>query len=272
MTECVDVRSSVGRQKRRTLDYKSTGTGEVIRVATQSHSDATDSVLQLFAVLAYPHISEKVRRGPFAMALRATVYRVPILNQRKNKHDSAAIRAITPPAYRQKTRALQGVLNKGFKSVTRRLYAGNMAARFYYENLPIPYKTPSASGTAGLVTLGPKSVREALKDVVRVKQEHGIYREADDAAENERKYMWLPSMPVLHLCIVLFGIIHGFPEGTSNEARFFDLVKRPEWLEGALLRAERIRLLLCNSVPEFNPDRALRLLPSEFLPQAAPEN
>ena len=116
--------------------------------------------------------------------------------------------------------------------------------------------------------LGPNSVRDALCEMVSVKQEREMINlKLDDATENERKHTWLSSMPVLHLGLILSMIIMGFPQGTSDEKIVFDLIDNPMWLHDALLKAEGIRMLIHDRVPEFNPDTALRLLPSEFLLQ-----
>jgi hypothetical protein len=256
----------MARRKHRQLDYKSTGTGEIVRVPTQGHSETAAGVLQFLAVLAYPHAEEKEVRDLFATAMHAVNWKVSIWDPGKNKHDSAAVRKLLPQDARQRIRRIQGKLNKGFKRITRRLNAGNMAARFYYQGTRIPYETPSPSGSVGIEIVGPDSIRKALLDVVRVKEEHGTHRERDDAAENERKHMWLPSMPVLHLCLVLFAIVNGFPEGTPGEAMYLDLVRRPEWLHDALLRAEIVRKRMHECVQEFDPEKALRLLPSESVP------
>jgi hypothetical protein len=256
--------SAVDKRKRKT--HESAGTGEIIRIPTQNHSDAADSVLQFFAVLAYPHISEKAKRDPFAAALHAGNYKARIWDQRKNKYDSASVRMLIPSTARQRIRGIQGQTNKGFKRITRRIHAGNIAASFYFNDTRGRYESPSSSGSSGVVIVGPNSAREALHDLVRAKEKLGTHRELDDAAENERKHTWLASMQVLHLCIVLFLIINGFPKGTPSEAMYFDLVQHPEWLHDALLRAEGFRMVLHECIPEFDRENAIRLLPSESLP------
>ena len=105
-------------RKRRSLDYKSTGTGEVIRVPTQEHSDAADSVLQLFALLAYPHISEQAARDKIAEVLHAALYKARIWD----RHNDRSVRMRVPLAVRKmKIRKIQQQLNKWIKRINRRL-------------------------------------------------------------------------------------------------------------------------------------------------------
>lgn len=105
--------------------------------------------------------------------------------------------------------------------------------------------------------------------MVLAAEKKGIYREPDDAAENERKYTWLPSLPVLHICLVMFETVHKFDKGTDFEKITFELHAHPEWLHDALLRAEGLRTILHECIPgnEFDPGKAVRMLPSESLPE-----
>ena len=116
--------------------------------------------------------------------------------------------------------------------------------------------------------IGPSYTRAALHDVVQAAEERGVHREPDAAKENERKHTWLPSMPVLHLAVVMSGIVEGFEKGTPFDQMMYDLHARPEWLQGALLGAEGLRMVLHECIPggEFDPDKAVRILPSESLP------
>ncbi len=259
----------MGRHKQRSLDYKSTGTGEIIRVPTQEHSDAADSVLQFFALLAYPHVSERPERDKAAEVLHAAMYKARIWDRR---HDRS-IRMRLPLADRQmKIRVIQQQLSKWKKRINRRLCAGNQAARFYYKGRFIPFITPQSSACAGIYIDGPRTTRESLKDLVTEAEKKGIYRGRDDAVENERKQMWLPSMPVLHLCLIMFEMVHKFDRGTDFEKITFELHAHPEWLHDALLRAEGLRMVLHECVPEnrFDPNKAVRMLPTESLPEIKP--
>lgn len=142
------AQNQMSRRDRETRNRKSTGQGEVIRVPTQAHSDAADSVLQFFALLAYPHTSERAERDKAAEALHAAMCKARIWDRRNDR----SIRMLLPLADRKmKIRTIQQRLNKWNKRINRRLRAGNLAARFYYKGRSIP--------SAGIVIVGPDSTR-----------------------------------------------------------------------------------------------------------------
>ncbi len=289
--------NGMGR-KSKSGNYTQQGTGEEIHLPVIESADAQDSVLQFLAVLAYPQPLEKKYRDPFAEALHAAVYKARVWEQRTDKHDSVALRTLVPGEYRRKTnRKYQGLINKGMRRVDTRLTAGNIAARFCFSGLRIPasglgrrssvirpgercaripitfLNSNEEPPTQGLEFIGPNSVRDALRDAVKVRDRQLgalYYGETlgsglDDAIENHRRSLWIPSMPVLHLAMALFDELCNFPKGYATPGAEFlmGLLQDPTWLRDVLVRAEGYRNILAERIPqgEFDPTRAIRLLP-----------
>jgi hypothetical protein len=258
-------RSAQGMGKTNHKDSPWQGTGEVIRVPTQEHSDAADGVIQFLALLAYPHISEIAKRDRMAESLDVAFRKAHMWHRLKER----SFRMRAPEDVRNaKNKRIQQQLNKWKKRVARRLYAGNMAARFYFKGQYL-YDKPTSDGKKGVWIIGPNTITDALYEVVGVKEKHGVTRQQEDAVYNEKKYTWLASMPVLHLCVVLFLILSGQPEGTPFERFMDELYERPDWLHDALLKAEGFRSVLGECIPgnAFDPLKAVRMLPSESLPR-----
>jgi hypothetical protein len=272
-------------------------TGEEIHLSVNEAADAQDSVLQFLAVLAYPQPSEKQKRDPFAEALHAAVYKTRVWERRTDKHDSVALRTLVPEEYRRKTnRKYQGLINKGMRRVDARLTAGGNAARFCFSGLripasrlgkrssvirpgepcariPITFLRSYENVNQGIEFIGPETVRDALRDAIGARdRKRGILhyganqkRGLDDAIENHRKSLWIPSMPVLHLAMALFDELCNFPKGYETPGAEFlmGLLQDSTWLRNALVRAEGYRNILAERIPEgeFDPVRAIRLLP-----------
>jgi hypothetical protein len=228
------------------------GRAEEIHLPVQS-ADAQDGVLQFLAVLAYPQPSEIKYRDPFAEALHAAVYKTRVWELRSSKHDSVALRTLVPREYRKKTnRKYQGLINKGMRRVDARLTAGNIAARFCFSGfgipasrlgkrssvidpeerlsrIPITFRGPYVEGNQGIAFIGPRTVREALRDAINVRDtkrgtpHYGDTPESglDDAIENHRRSLWTPSIPVLHLAMALFDEFCNFPKGYGTPGAEF---------------------------------------------------
>ena len=97
--------------------------------------------------------------------------------------------------------------------------------------------------------------------------------EAAYAREDEKRFHWLPSMPVLHLAVALCEELYKFPNPASpygyndhildGTRLIWNLVQYPQWLAKVLVRAEGYRSILPDRLPDgcgFDPTKALRLL------------
>jgi hypothetical protein len=209
-------------------------TPQVIHFLTTKSEDAQDAVLQFLAVLAYPEISEKKKRDPFAEAIRAALSKSRVWNERRNKHDSAALRTRVPVNYRKlSNRGIGGSVRRGLGRLNYRIMAGNVALRFLLAGTIIsrsgsvlsstielpswPFHMPitvlRSSGSARpLKLVAPRTLRDAFLGVVKLKQQtETIYLSEDDAVENFRKQGWAPSLPVLHLACALYIETCRFP-------------------------------------------------------------
>jgi hypothetical protein len=186
------------------------------------------------------------------------------------------------------------------RRINHRINVGNVAFRFLAAGIRVPYGSApegslpvptnpwerpihfhvSIQGKTGErqstgVELGsPEGLRDALRDAVRAKEKRlQVFVSEDDAIENYKKQIWLPSMPVLHLAITMFEEVcrysdpeapYGFGDPAADGSRLIaDLVGHPEWLVPALVRAEGYRIILSERIPgcDFSSTKALRLLP-----------
>jgi hypothetical protein len=111
---------------------------EEIHLSITEPIDAHHSVLKLFAILAYPSVSEKEKRSPFVEALHAVVHKAPVWALRAdNRHDSVKFRKLVPKDCRRRTnRKYQGLLNLGMGRIDKRLTAANIAARVCFSGSP----------------------------------------------------------------------------------------------------------------------------------------
>jgi len=261
-----------------------------------------DSVVQFLAVLAYPHVLEKNKRDPLAEAFHAMLHKACYWKARSSKNDSVSLRTHIPEQYRRRTnRKYQNLVNKGMRRISHRITVGNVAARFLVAGIRVPYSsagenslsfpanpwegpirlrfvtqgnTPEGQQSIGMELRGPETLRDALRAVVKAKEQgQAVFVSEDDAIENYKKQIWLPSMPVLHLAVAIFEELcrypnpeapYGFGDAGEDGSRLVaNLVWHPEWLAPALVRAESYRSILPERIPggDFNPTKALRLLP-----------
>lgn len=282
-------------------------TGEQLQVLTGTFDDAQDAVLQFLAVLAYPNISDEKKRDTLAEAIHAALYKARVWNERSKKHDSSALRTRVPAEFRKiKNRRIDGLVRRGLGRISHRIMAGNVALRFLLAGTIIPLSGSESSSTTELTSkpfhipitvlrssgparplklVAPKTLRDAFLDVVKLKQQkEKIYLSEDDAMENFRKQVWVPSLPVLHLACTLYVETCRLPvapadaigealesagerrrrEQSWEGAQFiWELTSDPSWIADALVRAEGYRNLLGDRIPQcdFNLDKAVRLLP-----------
>lgn len=76
------------------------------------------------------------------------------------------------------------------------------------------------------------------------------------AREDSIKVMWSESKPVLHLALALYQQFHG-----PGQVDILDLLKRPEWVRGALDYANLLlKILIATPSVRFAPSAAIVLL------------
>jgi len=234
------------------------GSGEVLRIPVDG-CGAYDSVVNYFALLAYPMPTERAKCIEFSQALKTLRYKLYL----KGGGDRAKV----PDFYRgYKNEAMAGRVRLGFRRVIVRLEAASMALCIYFDGLGVPYDDPTPNGSVGMVIEAPGTVNKAAEDLLRHTRPDLLQNNEtfDSAMVNIKHRVWAASLPVLHLAIALIrAMIHrpGFPN--QMEKVFIAMLHDPQWLSQTLDDAERIRFELPSRIPTFRAEQAIRLLPTE---------
>jgi hypothetical protein len=131
----------------------------------------------------------------------------------------------------------------------------------------IRYDAPASDGSVGVEVHAPKSVTEALNELLKSKAENTAkpYFESGAALSNAMHRIWALSLPVLHLAVVLFQNVE-FCKGKSSAPLpdiLLYLIVRHTWFGSALRFAETLRTRLYEEVPTFKSEKAICLLPTE---------
>jgi hypothetical protein len=221
---------------------------------------AQDGVRSFLAVLAYPSRQEWTKRKQFVMALRALEYRRLATQDGARRDVPRAIRRI-------KNQQIVGQLNRGFRKIGVRLSAGSVAYGMVFSGKRIRYDAPASDGSVGVEVHAPKSVTEALNELLKSKAENTAkpYFESGAALSNAMHRIWALSLPVLHLAVVLFQNVE-FCKGKSSAPLpdiLLYLIVRHTWFGSALRFAETLRTRLYEEVPTFKSEKAICLLPTE---------
>ena len=77
-------------------------------------------------------------------------------------------------------------------------------------------------------------------------------------------HLWAESMPVLHLAMAVHTKFEAFDPNLSGRIRNYSVVLHTsDWLLDTLKFAEQLRPILHGRISRFDPNKALRLMPSE---------
>lgn len=176
------------------------------------------------AWLAYPGEAEAARRRAFVEAWRALIVK-------------AAVRQGFP-----RVKVLRRLRGQTLKEINRKIRHGVTRIVFY--------RWPAAV-MAEFVMIG-----APITQAVRLKIAKGgrLRFDARANASNVFARVWRPSLPVIHLALALREVCK------ARGARFdaAELVRRPDWLPGAIDDAERFRILLL-TIPKFGAENFIRL-------------
>jgi hypothetical protein len=229
------------------------------------------SVLQYYAILAYPKSTECSKRRSFIEAMAAMRFKefAIQLGSRKN----------VPASYRRfkKEKMLCGI-RLGNSRLQRRVSAALMAWGICTSGERYRYEAPTPDGKIGIEIRAPNSVKKAIELYLKNKD---VCLEESSAAANVAHRIWAESFPVLHLAVttpIVQKIFHaqifdGHPPTSEEIAKdFFDSVHKPEWLPKALDDAEKALPILGSRLKTdsnkardlgFNPEKVIRLLPTD---------
>jgi hypothetical protein len=198
---------------------------------------ARTGVLMYYAVLAYPRASELQKRGRFVEAGKAMLFKGDIAR--------GGDRKLVEPYYRKfKNEKIYGITKMGFQRIESRLSAATVAASMYRDSAP------------NTVTRGIKAL---LADkALRIGQPS---YEPAEAVSNAMHRIWAASIPVLHLALSLLEAVSY--TGHQHRVALYSLIYSTEWLNPALLRAERHRSILPRKIPAFLAESAVCLMPAQ---------
>lgn len=227
--------------------------GEVTEIRTDglwAHIGA----IGYFAVLAYPKREEWPKRNRFMEAAKAWLAKEYI------KHGGK--RAEIRPHYRQwKNEKIDGVLNRAFYRIKGwRLPAAKLAWEKIMDGQRVgPFvlkvKDPDdpnwkPRSVLALAERGARLLNATRWEHSRSEREFGW----DVPTFTHR--VWASSKPVLHLALY-------FPYKNRIKFNPLLLIHDPSWLRPTLLNAEAMRLHLRRWFPTYDPESAIRLLPTE---------
>jgi len=214
-----------------------------------------------YAILAYPHPSDRERRVKFAKALEAWRFK-----------KCGAKRKAVPLFYRAlKSEKVSDTMDMGFRRIAlRRLSAAQIGHILCLDGLPVPYENPRPGGPVGVILrTNVKTVGAAVNLYIEYRQERGRHVEQDSARANVEHRVWADSLPVLHLAIALWQELPKWEEACKSPPLLRQVllwgIWTTRWLRPALTYAEGLRLspYFHQHIPSFRPEKAVRLVPIE---------
>jgi hypothetical protein len=230
------------------------------RYVCVSGTHAPDGVRSFVAVLAYPSRRDWTKRKQFVMALRA-------LDYRRFVREGGARRDVPAAIQRIKSQQIVGQLNRGFRKIGQRLSAGSVAYSMIFSGKRIRYDSPALDGPVGMEVRAPKTVTDALNELLKSKAQNTAkpYFDSGAALSNAMHRIWAESLPVLHLAIMLFQVVESYNSKSSLPLGEIlpCLILRHGWFGSGLISAESLRTRLHQAVPTFKLRKAVRLLPTE---------
>jgi hypothetical protein len=233
-----------------------TPAGEVILVPTQGPMGAICGAPLCFATLAY--MNQVDDREKFILAVRSSQRKGLMKPQGIRLPDT--LRAAFP---KMRERKAQGAWNMGRKRIHHRVTMGSLGwAVFAGDGVRYLYSEPTADGKIGLELHGVGSLTKGVREILRQKREGGVHVDPDTSAANEM-HLWAESIPVLHLAMAVYTKFEAFDPNLSGDEKLFCLLHTADWLFDTLKFAEQLRPILHGRIPRFDPNKALRLIPSE---------
>ena len=236
---------------------KTAGPAEVLYIPVEGDA-AYHGAVVYYAVLAYPRRDEWPKRVEFVRAVRALCGKVSIAGGDDRKSVPAAYRSL-------KNEKLSGILSKGFHRITVRLHACVIACGIIYSDyVPGPGDPPA---------LGFSTVNQAARAIMEGQEElpQPRFNEPEAGRVNIEHRVWASSLPGLHLAMSLFHTVGLVVTRTSLPTAevLRALLFSERWVKTALFCAEQQwKPFLAAKIPTFDPEEAIRLLPTEDLRNA----
>jgi hypothetical protein len=238
-----------------------TAAGEVILVPTQGPMGTICGAPLCFATLAY--MNQVDEREKFILAVRSS--------QRKRLMKPQGIRlpdTLRGAFPKMRERKAQGAWNMGRKRIHHRVTMGSLGwAVFAGDGVRYLYSEPTSDGKIGLELHGVGSLTKGVREILRQKKEGGAYYVEPDVYPNpsaaNEMHLWAESMPVLHLAMAVSTKFEAFDPNLSDDEKLFCLLHTSDWLLDTLKFAEQLRPILHGRISRFDPNKALRLIPSE---------
>ncbi|PCJ72020.1 MAG: hypothetical protein COA62_05570 [Rhodobiaceae bacterium] len=224
-----------------------------------------ESVLALYAVIAYPERSDIPKRNNLVAAGKAWLTKAYIRN--------GGDRSKTVPRFRQTpNQQIDGQLNMAFGRIYKRriraaLIADQIIMREFgfggdtLESARFTLVDPDGRGWRFSPTEQDPTQRATVTSVIR------DFSHQLGGAENTSNTMhrvWAESLPILHLAMQLKVEMSKPYPGDGTRHKLLSLLVNPDWISDALWEAERRRIMVCAMMLKIGPQHMVRIMPKEI--------